>query len=365
MTAHTDQITALLANLNTSPSADAPRAARSTSMRHRATMLATLFISAAAPGCTDIDFDAQITTGGGCCSGCREDECPGAEDEDEDGCAEGETDSASTGVERETSSTSAGTDDTTGTTTEIDECGCPEGYTVTPAEDACVRVSVVDPAKSPTIHDVCESEENDVYGSLGAIVEPMGTAPGGTNESNAYWNGRLNEVGVWACAANSEEVSESPVKEWIGFSVCIDIPESGDYILGTAGDTRVRFDIDGSPVFALDTSLDVNFKHWHLLPMHLSSGIHILEVRGRNDGGPAAFGAEISGPFVAGSLLTDAAVLDEFAYQKKLMWSTGQLAPSQTFQLGEASGWQCPKEAALDACAPEPVCVDRDHQACE
>jgi hypothetical protein len=224
---------------------------------------------------------------------------------------------------------------------------------------------IVEGWKSPTIHDVCESKENDVYGSLGAIVEPMGTAPGGTNESNDYWNGRLNEVGVWACAANSDEVSESPVKEWIGFSVCIDIAESGDYILGIAGDTRVRFDIDGSPVFALDTSLDVNFKHWHLLPMHLSSGIHILEVRGRNDGGPAAFGAEISGPFVAGSLVTDAAVLDEFAYQEKLMWSTGQLAPSQTFQLGEASGWQCPKEAALDACAPEPVCVERDHQACE
>ena len=99
MTAHTNHIAALLSNLDTSPSADTPRAVRSTNMRPRTAILSALLISTAALGCTDIDIETQITTGG-CCSGCNGDECPGTEGEDS--CAasadSGDADSSAEGT---------------------------------------------------------------------------------------------------------------------------------------------------------------------------------------------------------------------------------------------------------------------------
>ena len=106
------------------------------------------------------------------------------------------------------------------------------------------------------------------------------------------------------------------------------------------------------------------FNYWHLLPIHLTSGTHIVELRGLNDGLIAAFGAEISGPFATGSLSTDAAVLDETAYANNIIWSTGSLPAGSTFQLGENSGWQCPDQTALDLCAPKPVCRAVEYVPC-
>ncbi len=63
---------------------------------------------------------------------------------------------------------------------------------------------------------------------------------------------RLNDVGVWSCGARSVSAG-AIVGEWIGFAVCVDIPESGEYILGVAGDNRVRIDVDGATVYLHDT----------------------------------------------------------------------------------------------------------------
>ena len=268
----------------------------------------------------------------------------------------------------------AGGDPTTtsSSTDTATRCECPEGYQITPAGDACFQEIASAPVQHATVHDVCPGDASAVYGKFGGLVEPGGTAPGGTAEMNAYWGdgssgpltGRLNEVGVWACGAGSMSAGTDPVGEWIGFAVCVDIPESGEYILGIAGDNRVRMDVDGATVYLHDTGSTQAFNYWHLLPIHLTSGTHIVELRGKNDGSIAAFGAEVSGPFPPGSLDTDAAVLDEAAYAAGLLWSTGDLIPGQTFQLGEQSGWQCPAQTALDVCAPKPVCKEIDYVSC-
>lgn len=257
----------------------------------------------------------------------------------------------------------------TTTTPEPNACQCPEGYTATPAGDACFRETQVPPVQNAQTYTVCDGKRDKVYGKFGARVESGGTAPGGTVEANTYWgdgsatlNGRLNEVGVWACGAMGS--TWNPLKEWIGFSVCIDIPESGEYILGIGADNDVRMSLDGGDIYTNANGTPQAFNYWHLLPIHLTSGSHTIELRGRNNEDIAAFGAEISGPFPAGSLDTDAAVLDEVAYASHLIFSTGSLPPGQVFQLGEHSGWTCPDGTAFDVCAPMPICTDIDYTPC-
>ncbi|APR83111.1 Hypothetical protein A7982_08460 [Minicystis rosea] len=317
---------------------------------HRWIRVVALIAPVALFACNNIDIDIDNDNGSGCC--CNTCGCNG------DGGAGG----AAT-----TSSSSSGTGGTP-----ITKCQCPEGYTVTPAGDACFKESQVDPTQHATVYNVCQVDQNKVYGKFGAHVEPGGTAPGGTSEMNSYWgdgsaaplDGRLNDVGIWACDGTSSTAGTEPLDEWIGFAVCLPIAVSGEYILGIAGDNQVRLDVDGTSVYSDTSSSTLAFNYWHLLPIHLTSGTHIIELRGRNDGQIAAFGAEISGPFAAGALTTDAAVLDETAYAANLLWSTGNLPAGTTFQLGENSGWQCPDQTVLDLCADKPVCKHIEYVSC-
>ncbi len=247
----------------------------------------------------------------------------------------------------------------------VTTCSCPEGYEATPQGDACVRETSVDATLQGTQYQVCPGNQDAVYGKFGA------RAPDGTAEQSDYWgdddgqvDGRLNDVGVWTCDPDDPETTSSdPVGEWIGFVTCVEIDEAADYLVGIAGDNRVRLVVDGTEVLLLDGSSTANFNYWWLQPLSLSSGKHLVELTGYNVGSIASFGAEFSGPFATGSLDTDADVLDA-EYAENLVFSTGRMV-GETFDVGEKSGWVCPDGFVLDLCVDEAVCTQLDYVECE
>ncbi len=273
-------------------------------------------------------------------------------------------------------------------------CECPDGFAPTPAGDACVREDTVDAILNGVIYDVCEGNTDWNYGKFGAQY------PDGLKEQNDYWgeddnqvDGRLNEIGVWSCEPLVGGEQE-PMKEWIGFATCVDIDVAGDYLLGFAADNFTRISVDGAYAVNQIASLTLpnqNFNYWWVIPIQLTSGTHIIEMEGYNGSQVAAFGAEISGPFPAATMVDDAA-MNAADYAGNIIWSTsGQMG--DTFDLGETSGWSCPEEEpttvtdtgstytitetgttvttgggtagyALDTCGAEPVCTKLEYTEC-
>jgi len=258
-----------------------------------------------------------------------------------------------------------GCDDDTGDTGDpVDTCECPDGYEPTPAGDACVKTETYEATFTGKEYEVCPGNTDSVYGKFGAKF------PGGTAEQNTWWgqddgtiNGRLNEIGVWACDASTGAAGTEPTEEWIGFSTCLDITEPGDYLVGIAADNRVRFFVDGNLEFERNTYDTAHFNYWYVQPISLTSGSHIIEMFGYNDGDIAAFGAEIYGPFPTGSLSTDADMMAADT-QGNIVWSTGDRLGT-TFDLGDETGWVCPDGTAFDTCAAEPVCTEVDLVPCD
>ena len=114
--------------------------------------------------------------------------------------------------------------------------------------------------------------------------------------------GPLNRTSIWSCQGyedNGDDSTRLPVNKWIGFSRCINVPESKIYYVGMAGDNFVRFKVNGVTKVELLTTSEDNFRYWHIYPVFLSQGINIIEMEASNyesggdPGRQAAFGAEI------------------------------------------------------------------------
>ena len=242
-------------------------------------------------------------------------------------------------------------------------CACPDGYERTPAGDGCVATLYTDAVVNDTTYKIAEAENNQYYSDYGALY-PDGTVSAKSDAPNDVWsNGRtkddtnkLNAVGIWTTTQGS------PTREWIGFSRCLQIEEAGDYLVGIAGDNRVRLTLNGDVVFERDSSSVDNFRYWHIRKVSLTSGPNVLVLEGSNDGGAAAFGAEISGPFEAGSLEDDLAMI-EADYEGNIIFSTIDTVGGY-FETGENSGISCPDGYVLDSCADESQCVKIDYVEC-
>jgi len=241
-------------------------------------------------------------------------------------------------------------------------CDCPEGYEVSLDGDACVRAEGAEATFHGARLGVCAAADNVSYGKFGALYPNTDGDASNDFVQSPYWGqegaaptGRLNAVGVWACDAATSAAGTAPVGEWIGFSRCLTVEEAGDYLVGIAGDNRVRLKVDGQLVFERDSSSTSNFNYWHIQRLALSSGVHFIELSGLNDGLVAAFGAEISGPFPAGALLTEEA-MKAADYAGNIVFSTGELAGGGLFDLGANSGWSCPEGFALNTCGDAPSC---------
>ncbi|MCB9664666.1 MAG: hypothetical protein H6732_11180 [Alphaproteobacteria bacterium] len=248
-------------------------------------------------------------------------------------------------------------------------CTCPEGFEPTPAGDECIRITNAPAQASQTIYQVCKAETNPNYSRDGAQY------PGGTIVENSFWgesyndlDSRLNTVGVWACDPTQINTYETyatttPTQEWIGFSVCLEIEEAGDYIVGLGADNRMRFSLNGTLLEDWNTNATTNFTYWWNKPLPLNSGLNIVTLEGWNQSQAASFGAEIAGPFPTGSLVDDASMIAA-DYENNILWSTLDVI-LEPFTIGETSGYTCEEGWVVNTCADTPVCTLIERVPCE
>jgi hypothetical protein len=249
--------------------------------------------------------------------------------------------------------------------------GCTGGYTLAPDGSYCYLIEEVapDPPSGGTPENTVIAQ-NNVYTSVGSYIYEPGFNVNGTGTStrialsNTFWvngpgdggnhsttAGPLNRSGLWSTSALSDQD--------IGFAVCIDLAESSIYYVGIAGDNRCRIVIDGvvivdQNVTALGTQYtwdaSVAFKFWHIYPVTLSSGPHIIELIGHNDSGAASLGAEVYHNTAAE--IAAATSYDDL----NLVFSTRDYR-GQPVQLGSDDvGFTCPTGYSLAACEDPIVC---------
>ncbi len=273
-----------------------------------------------------------------------------------------------TGIEIKRGTGTDGTEPPTDTGTldleDEESCSCPVGFTLSDDGETCTGVETFPATATGEVVEVCAIEPFRTYGAYGAQY------PGGTRVKNAYWGqndtdllGRLNEVGVWGCEApGSGQAGHAPIGAWIGFTVCVDVAAPGDYLVGLAGDNRVRMKVDDTLLFEQAGSDMNNFKSWHIRSLSLSAGSHRIDLEGYNASSIAAFGAEVSGPFPEGSLQTDEDMIAA-DYAGSLVWSTSD-AIGSAFPLGDAFSWTCPDGSTFRGCE-EPLCEGVVEVPCE
>ena len=250
-------------------------------------------------------------------------------------------------------------------------CGCPPGYTQN--GDICEKIVTIPATIGETVYTVQPGSRNIDYGTSGTnfytpnlstlsypIVENGSndfqdaglTTLTDVNNTTGVWGpgfstSRLNSVGVWAGAA------PNPLNEWIGFTHCLDLTDTGTYCIGIAGDNKVRLKIDGVLVVEATNNTDFNFKYWHVFEVTLTQGLHVIELSGLNLGGPAAFGAEIYNVPLA-TLQTYTTALQ---VQLATVFTTFDKI-GDNFDVGEASGYTCPDGYTFSNCTADgPSCT--------
>ena len=174
--------------------------------------------------------------------------------------------------------------------------------------------------------------------------------------------GKLNLTGLWA-PGYPDDIE-------LCFEFCVDIIEEKQYIIGLGGDNSVKFYIDGNLTVSLIGTGTVTrpFNHWHAFPITLTAGQHTIRLCGVNDGGQAAFGAEIYDidliTFQA-TLLDPAvgvgncgnAATDTDPY---LIFSTKDYIGQQIPNPALPGVWQCPDGSRPDYCTGIPQCTIED-----
>lgn len=268
----------------------------------------------------------------------------------------------------------------TGNTTGDTSCSCPAGYTATTALDGCQlftytaatyngsgTTAVACDALSdhslqgtywwPSIENVTlplVRNNSDGYNTLreGNIGGPAFTSV--TFVTSAFWGQNPNPGGIYGrLNASGVKRSSGPLSEWVGFSVCIDIPTTKTYYIGIGANNAVRFTLDGELIINLDdvTNTD-NLKVWHMIPVTMTSGKHIIEIEGRNDDdfNATAFGAEIYSETLEN--LTGATTTGDTG----LIFSTFDRIGGE-FDLGTTIGYTCPSGYSLDTCNIPYTCI--------
>jgi hypothetical protein len=269
---------------------------------------------------------------------------------------------------------------------------CPVGFSATPFNDICEKVTTSAATFNgnngapitrgstnqaygaygtrffPSIQNnsglpyVYSGSSNILTNQTGAALTPIKTVNSGTfwfnPGSNRLVDGRLNKVGI-----------ADDTTQWLGFSQCINITVPGTYYIGLAADNYCQFSVDSTLVVALTgnsnntpiafpidtntTANQTNFTYWNVFEWNFTSGQHNITMLGLNQFGPASFGAEVYNPasFAALTAATTEA-------QTGLIFSTLQQVGS-TYTVGTTIGWSCAGAGfSLSDCNPlaAPVC---------
>ena len=289
-------------------------------------------------------------------------------------------------------------------------CGsisCPEGYTLTP-EGLCKRIDIVPPQSGTTSVSISGGSNNQFYcdfgtrfyGNVDALTFPLVTTgptntPGFLQDDNGagpnmsptlvtdcgtdcVWqssnagNGRLNIAGIWTDQLMycGEFQDVTPIMQtlgwlasdpqWIGFSVCVDVPTTGPYCVGLAADNRQRFSVNGELIAEWRNDNTNNFRYFNVIEVTLQEGLNYVEVEGFNIRcSDAAFAAEIYNADTATlQAVTNLNAGDPNGLEDYIIFSTRDLIPSPGdpvayYDIGTDSGNVCPEGYAYDGCSQE------------
>jgi hypothetical protein len=289
-------------------------------------------------------------------------------------------------------------------------CECPEGFTYNEVTGLCERETETIAEYSGTLLPIVAGNKVSSYGKFGVRLYPditlltwplLGSGTQSTytvNENNgggaaviptanvqnqafgsevpgcvtSNTGGRLNKAGIWATGfPNNQELS---------FEFCVDIPgpESKQYVIGIAGDNKVKISIDGSLAVFLDASgsgVTRPFNHWHTFPITLTPGNHIIKLSGLNIGSAAAFAAEIYDitltEFQANLLYPAVGSGNcgstEVQLEPYILFSTRDYIGQSVPNPADPGVWSCPAGTILDECTGIPVCktIETVELACD
>jgi hypothetical protein len=266
-------------------------------------------------------------------------------------------------------------------------CGCPPGYVPDASGLNCVKTTSVPAINNGTTYTIAPGNTCGCYGQSGARFYQDITAlsfpikyPNCSNHNlvdNAahtltiqnlvtgtlLWgngtvaSGRLNNAGIWT------NLSGTPTCEFIGFSACIDVPEDGVYCVGMAADNATRFSVDSQLIVEIDNTCTgspcisgaggntFTFNYWHVFPITLTAGQHIITLEGKNYGVLAAFAAEVYNATPA-----QLAAMTTTTQLTAVTIFTTANRTGQAFQSGTNSGYSCPDGYSLDTCGTDIVC---------
>jgi len=305
-------------------------------------------------------------------------------------------------------------------------CVCPDGYTYNNATNACEASYIIPALPSGGItYDLLHGDTNSAFNDLGArLYEDISTkifpingwqdltcgvgsacyrptdnsglgtqlviqqvsAP--TNDifdsQGSAANGRLNIAGVWGY-----NPAPFPQDEWLTVNYCINILVQKTYIFAISGDNQIKASITSTTFNGGGTTNLINlwgsasptgiptsgsytnpFKIWHMFPITLPIGSHILELSGMDFGAPSqSFGGEIY-DITEADLITMMAstIVTPADLEPYILFTTRDLVtvpPLQVAGPGELITWRCPDSSPVDFCNGVPSCLVTDSLPCD
>lgn len=160
-------------------------------------------------------------------------------------------------------------------------------------------------------------------------------------QSSSSTNGPMNRCSIWTTTDSGGQ----PVKKWLGFSKCFTITENKTYYFGVAADNDFRAVLDGVEILnTLGGPYDNDtyaFNFWHIYPINLSAGYHILELYGLNQGLYGAFGCTIYD-----NTLLELTGATSVSQLNEILTSSGQTTIELVQDLNNnylTSGYTCPE----------------------
>lgn len=262
------------------------------------------------------------------------------------------------------------------------EC-CPAGYTLSDDGTYCFQTNTT-AATPPSSPENTIAKNNVAYGPYGTLIYDSGFNVNGTGSfiqisfSNTFWAngpgyptfpgpgttlGPLNRCGIWATTTTDNQT--------IGFTTCVNVPETGIYYVGIAGDNFPKISVDGNTVIEMDPVAmaaflaangypniagapgESTFRFWHIYPITLNAGQRVVELICLNTTGPAAMGAEVYD-------LTSAQIQSATSYVDMgagLVFSTKDYV-GQPVQVGTGGvGYTCPSDYSLVLCDGPAYCI--------
>lgn len=260
---------------------------------------------------------------------------------------------------------------------------CPPGYTLSQDGTFCFQVNTT-AATPPSNPQNTVSKTLDVYSIYGTLIYDPGfningtgtftqipysntfwvNGPGYPNTSGSFVDGPLNRTGLWTLTSTPGQI--------LGFTVCVTVPVSGIYYVGSGADNWTTIRVDGNVVldmdiFAMDAYIAANgypladavsFKFWNIYPIFLNAGNRVIEVIGVNESitpppNPASVGIEIYNATSAELQLATSYV----DLGSKLIFSTKDYI-GQPVQVGnEGFGYTCPDGYSLVLCDGPAYCT--------